>query len=250
MNRSGRAAPAHASPGAGSLDLAWALYDQQEAKEQIDAARELTGGLRPRHLDPDRRMELKVQAHANLVKTHSENLDNAKDGFRPIAALDIPRNATTHCLSRYGDIRTLLLKWHYCLVLHLATGGGEWLARAIALMLQSANSTADNYRASSYIITAYNLDRWYSCGLRDAVLASALRFIRERPHNAFTYKCANIIAHLELDPCILDEILDAINRAARAADGLDASHCRRAADLLARAARGRPPLPQRRWAAP
>ena len=234
MNRPSRAAPAHAATGADSLYLAWALYDQQEDKEPIDAALELTAGLLPQHLDPDRRMELKVQAHANLVKTYSENLGATKGSFLPIAALDIPRNAVAHCLSRYADGRTgLLLKWHYCLVLHLATCRSEWLARAIALMLQSADGTDDNRRASSYIITAYNLDRWYSCGLRDAVLASALRFVGARPHSAFAYKCAIIIADLVGDPRVRAAVRGAMIRAARAASYLDASHCLRAAGLLA-----------------
>ncbi len=254
MNCPVPAAPAHAAADAGSLDLAWALHNQQEDKEPIDAALELAGGLRPRHLDSDRRMELKVQAHANLAKTRSENLGSTKGGYLSIAALRIPRDAAAYCRSRYADGRTsLLLKWHYCLVLHLATGRSEWLARAIALMLQSADGTADDRRASSYIITAYNLDRWYGCGLRDAVLASALRFIRGRPHNVFTYKCAYVVANLARDSSTLDEMLDAMIRAAHVADGLDAIHCLRAASLLAGVTReraARPPLPPRRWAAP
>ena len=244
MNCPGPAAPAHAAAGAGSLDLAWALHDQQEDKEPIDAVLELAGGLRPRYLDSDRGMELKVQAHANLAKTHSENLGSTKGGYLSIAVLRIPRGAAAYCRSRYADGRTsLLLKWHYCLVLHLATGRSEWLARAIALMLQSADGTADDRRASSYIITAYNLDRWYGCGLRDAVLASALRFIRGRPHNVFSYKCAIIVAALAKDPRARAAVRGAMIRAASATSDLDASHCLRAADLLARAV----PHPQQRW---
>ena len=239
--------------GSGSAPLhpAWLRYNLQEYKEPFDAARELAEGRPLRLLDPDRCMELRVQACARMAKMYSENLESTAPEFLAKVPRPIPTPAAAHCLSRYADVRTsLLLKWHYCLVLHLATGRSEWLARAIALMLQSADGTADNCRASSYVITAYNLDRWYSCGLRGAVLASALRFIRQRPHNAFTYKCAVIIAHLELDPCILDEILGAMIRAARAAGRLDASHCLRAAGLLARPPRGRPQLPQQRWAAP
>lgn len=235
----------------GPLHPAWLRYNLQEYKEPFDAARELAEGLPPSLLDSDRRMELEVQACVRMAKMYSENLGSTASEFLAKVPRPIPAPAVAHCLSRYADTRTsLLLKWHYCLVLHLATGRSEWLARAIALMLQSADGTADNCRASSYVITAYNLDRWYSCGMRDAVLASALRFIRQRPHSAFTYMCAIIIAYLELDPCILDEILGAMIRAARAADRLDASHCLRAADLLARAARGRPSLPPQGWAAP
>ena len=228
-----RAAPAQAAASARPLELAWALYNLQEYEEPLEAARKLAGGLRPRHLDSDRRMELKVQAHAGLVKTHSENLGSAKDVFLRIAALRIPRDAAAYCLSRYADGRTSrLLKWHYCLILYLATGNTGWLAQSIVLMLQSADGTADNRRASSYIITAYNMDRWHGCGLQGAVLASALKFVRERPHNVFSHMCARIVAALAEDPAVRAETWYAMIRAAYAASDLDAAHCRRAANLL------------------
>ena len=240
--------------GGVQLGPEWQRYNLQEAKEPFDAARELAEGLPPSLLDPDRRMELAVQACARAAKMYSENLKSTESEFLAKVPRRIPAAAAAHCLSRYADARTSrLLKWHYCLVLHLATGRSEWLARAIALMLQSADGTADDRRASSYIITAYNLDRWYGCGLRDAVLASALRFIRGRPHNVFTYKCAHVIANLARDSSTLDEMLDAMIWAAHVADGLDAIHCLRAASLLAGVTRERaacPPLPPRRWAAP
>lgn len=233
----GTGPPPKARPAFGgdnSFCPAWPRYDLQEDKEPFDAAKELAQGLPPRLLDPDRRIELGVQACVRIAKMYSENLGSTAPEFLAKVPRPIPAPAVAHCLSRYADGRTsLLLKWHYCLVLHLATGRREWLARAIALMLQSADGTADNRRASSYIITAYNLDRWHRCGLRDAVLASALRFIRQRPHSAFAYKCAIIIADLAGDPRIRAAVRGAMIRAAQASSYLDASHCLRAAGLLA-----------------
>lgn len=243
MARADRGAEPPLGGGSGPLRPAWRRYNLQEDKEPFDAARELAEGLPPRLLDPDRRMELAVQACARAAKMYSENLKSTESEFLAKVPRRIPAAAAAHCLSRYADVRTSrLLKWPYCLVLHLATGRSEWLAQAIVLMLQSADSTADNYRASSYIITAYNLDRWYGCGLRNAVLASALRFVGARPHSVFSYKCAIIVADLAVDPRARAAVRGAMIRAAPATGDLDAGYCLRAAGLLAGAAL----LPQRR----
>ena len=235
MARADRGAEPPLGSGGGPLRPAWQRYNLQEDKEPFDAARELAEGRPPRLLDPDRRMELAVQACARAAKIYSENLKSAESEFFAKAPRHrMPPAAAAHCLARYADARTsLLLKWHYCLVLHLATGRSEWLARAIVLMLQSADGTADDYRASSYIITAYNLDRWHGCGLQDAVLASALRFVGARPHNVFSYKCAIIVADLAVDPRVRAAVRGAMIRAAPTISDLDASHCLRAAGLLA-----------------
>lgn len=234
MARAGYGAGLPLGSGSGPLRPAWRRYNLQEDKEPFDAARELAEGRPPRLLDADRRMELAVQACAHAAKMYSENLKSAESEFLAKVPRRIPAAAAAHCLSRYADAGTgLLLKWHYCLVMYLATGRSEWLAQAIVLMLQSADGTADNYRASSYIITAYNLDRWHGCGLQDAVLASALRFVGARPHNVFSYKCAIIVADLAVDPRVRAAARGAMIRAAPTISGLDASHCLRAAGLLA-----------------
>ena len=235
MARAGYGAEPPFGSGSCPLRPAWRRYNLQEDKEPFDAARELAEGRPPRLLDPDRRIELAVQACARAAKMYSENLKSAESEFLAKAPRHrMPPAAVAHCLARYADARTSrLLKWHYCLVLHLATGRSEWLAQAIVLMLQSADGTADDRRASSYIITAYNLDRWHGCGLQDAVLASALRFVGARPHNVFSYKCAIIVADLAVDPRVRAAVRGAMIRAAPTISDLDASHCLRAAGLLA-----------------
>ena len=234
MARADRGAEPPLGSGSGPLCPEWQRYNLQEDKEPFDAAKELAEGRPPRLLDPDRRMELAVQACARTAKMYSENLKSTESEFLAKVPRRIPAAAAAHCLARYADARTSrLLKWHYCLVLHLATGRSEWLAQAVVLMLQSADGTADNYRASSYIITAYNLDRWHGCGLQDAVLASALRFVGARPHNVFSYKCAIIVADLAVDPRARAAVRGAMIRADPTISDLDASHCLRAAGLLA-----------------
>lgn len=212
----------------------WSWYNSQEVKEPHDAAKDdLAEGLHPGLLDPARYMEVRVQADARLAKTYSENLDSTSAGF-PVAPCRILPDAAAYCQSRYANGRVSgLLKWHYCLVLYLATGNAGWLARAIPLMLQSADGTADDLRASSYIVSAHNLNKWSGCGLRDAVLASALRFARERPHSVFTHMCAHIVADLEADPGVRAEVRDRMIRAAGGSDDLGARQCLYAARRLA-----------------
>ena len=231
------AAPGHgmhpvAGDPAGAL---WSWYNSQEDKEPHDAAKDdLAEGLHPSLLDLARYMEVRAQADARLAKMYSENLDSTTYKLPVVARRRILPAVTAYCLSRYADGRvSSLLKWHYCLVLHLATGNAGWLARAIPLMLHSADGTADGLRASSYIISAHNLNKWSGCGLRGAVLASALRFARERPHNAFTHKCAHIVADLEADPGVRAEMRDRMIRAAGEADDYDAHQCLYAAKRLA-----------------
>lgn len=218
-----------------AIGAAWLWYNRQEDKEPFDAAKDdLAGGLPQGLLDPDRAMEVSVQAQARLAKMHSENLDSTMPKFLAGTKCNVPWDAVAYCRSRYADARVSgLLKWHYCLVLHLALGGAEWAARAVPLMLQSADGTANDLRASSYIVSAHNLNEWHGCGLQGAVLASALLFVKQRPHNVFSYKCARIVADLEVDPVVRNEIRDAMIRAAVEAADPDATHCRHAARRLA-----------------
>ena len=223
-------------PAAGDLAAAlWSWYNRQEDKEPHDAAKDdLAEGLHPRLLDPARYMEVKVQAEARMAKMCSEDLDSTMYKLPVVARRRILPAVTAYCRSRYADCRVSgLLKWHYCLVLHLATGDVGWLARAIPLMLQSADGAADGLRASSYIVSAHNLNEWNGCGLQSAVLASALRFARERPHNVFAYKCAHIVADLEADPIVRAEMRDGMIMAAGEADDYDARQCLHAARRLA-----------------
>lgn len=231
-----------AVPGSGmrstaedSLGAAWLQYNRQEDKEPFDAAKDdLVESLPQRLLSPARAMEVSVQAQARLAKIYSENLEDTMPKFLAGTKCNVPWDAVAYCRSRYADARVSgLLKWHYCLVLHLALGGAEWAARAVLLMLQSADDTANDLRASSYIVSAHNLNEWHGCGLQGAVLASALLFMRQRPHNVFSYKCARIVADLEADPVVRNEIRDAMIRAAGESGDPDASHCLDAARRLA-----------------
>ena len=245
--------PTAGTPAAGdSVGALWSWYDSQEDKEPFDAAKDgLAAGRPPRSLDPSRAMEMKVQAQARLAKMYSEDLDSTMDRFLAGTKCTVPPDAVAHCRSRYLDGRVSgLLKWHYCLVLHLATGNIEWLARAIPLMLHSADATADGLRASSYIVSAHNLNSWHGCGLRGAVLASALRFARMRPHSVFTHKCAHIVADLEADPGVRAEMRDRMIRAAGEADDLDAHQCLYAARRLAGGPAGTAGAKPRRMADP
>lgn len=128
---------------------------------------------------------------------------------------DIPADAVSYCKHRYDSSVSTLLKWHYCIALHVAEQG-EWLGRAIKLMLESANSTSDEHRASSYLVIARNLNRWYNCSMDDAVAGSALRLAGGCRHGHLARTCASVAACTEKNPRARDGMRDMmIRRAAR-----------------------------------
>ena len=207
-------------------------YDRQEDKEPLAALREVMGNERPKDSGHWLRMEWYVQFHIDVLKHNSCNHKSSESLFRWNAERRTPTAAAEHCVSRCGDSGiSRFLRWHYYLFLHFSSGR-NWLERAVPLMLETAAKTRDPHRASSYILSAHNLNRWYKRGMSDMVLTAALRFVRERTHNPFTHFCARIVADLEGDPAVLHEVHSAMLRATSRTSGLDAAHCSQAAALL------------------
>ena len=212
----------------------WTAYNRQEDSEPFDTIKEMMGTVPRRDLDTKHRMELDIQAFVRQIKENSKNYKSNKDAFFNSTKCYLPTEAIAHCKSRLGLGRgiSLLLQWHYCLFLYFAERK-DWLVQALPLMLESAASTVDDSRASSYIMTAHNLDKWYNCGKNKAVLNSALHFVEERNHNNFTHWCVHIIADLGETPATRNKTRDTMIRAAGDLDHPHAGHCLEAAVSVA-----------------
>ena len=220
----------HSSPAR----VDWDAYYHQEDNEPFDVVKEMKGAVRRRDLDHDHLLELQVQLFVCDIKTYSQNYNSQRDELFVLHKRAIPPEAAAHCksrLGRSGGISTLLT-WHYCLLLYFAEKG-DWLKQALGLMFESAAKTSSDSRASSYIISAHNLNKWYKCREDRAVLNSALRFVGERDHNNFTHRCVHIVADLEKDPAARERMRDEMIRAASGLDHLDAVHCLEAAVRVA-----------------
>ena len=214
----------------------WEEYDRQEDEEPFDAVRRMADPP-PAGAELDRLiLETKVQALARVAKEYASNLGGGHGEFLRAVKCDVPAYAVSYCKRRYGDSVSALLKWHYCLALHVAERG-EWLGRAIKLMLESADSTGDKRRASSYLVTAHNLNRWHGCRMDDAVAGSAMRLARGRKGSRFAHIYACVVACAEKNPKTRDELRDAMIRRAARSDLPDARRLLEAA-IQAAADRG------------
>ena len=210
----------HMPHSSGPVD--WDGYDLQEAKEPFDAVRKMGEDPPPAGADLDLLiLETKVQALARVAKEHAGSLGSGHEEFLRAVKCDIPADAVSYCKRRYGGSVSALLKWHYCLALHVAERG-EWLGRAIGLMLESARRTGDERRASSYLVIAHNLNRWHNCGMDDAVAASAVRLARGGKDSQLAHIYARIAACAEKNPETRDGLRDMMIRRAACSDPLAA----------------------------
>lgn len=214
--------------------LDWAAYYHQEDKEPFDVIKEIKGSVPRRDLDPDLLLELRVQEFVRRIKMNSQYYESKRANFFDLIKCEIPQEAVVHCKSRLGRTGGVgtLLRWHYYLLMYFAEKDDS-MKRALPLMLESAAKTGDDSRASSYITTAHNLNKWYQCRMGKDVLDSAVRFVEERAHNDFTHWCVHIVADLEADPVKRNKMRDAMIHAARRLDRLGAGHCLEAAVRVA-----------------
>lgn len=192
-----------------------AEYDTQESKEPHDAILEIKKGMSdeaPGREDCDR--EVGIQACVRMVKMHSDSPESDPHALRDLIDTSAPDAA--YCKSRLeGDISPLL-RWHYYVALFCAMRG-DWLGKAIPLILESA-AKAGGPRAATYLLIGHNLNRWYNCGLDGRVLDAALEFVRGGGDRKFAHWIVEIVAALEKRPGVRDEMRDLLIEEARAVE--------------------------------
>ena len=183
----------------------WSHYDQQEDREPFDILLEAKGSVEPadrEHYD----REVKVQSYLRMVKMNADSAGSPLEQLRDFVDRS-PAPDAGYCRARLDGKISCLLKWHYCLALYFAQRG-DWLAKAIPLILKSAEQAGDSSRSSSYLLLAHNLNRWHNCNMGSAVLESALRHMREHRGDAHAHWCAKIVEDLERRPEVRDEMRD------------------------------------------
>lgn len=212
----------------------WEEYDLQEDEEPFDAVRKMAVVPPPAGAGLDRLLlETKVQALVRIAKGYASNLGGSRDAFCDAVKCDVPAYAASYCRRRYDSNISGLLRWHYCMALHFAERGGEWLGRAVGLMLESAGRTGDGRRASSYLVIAHNLNRWHGCRMDDAIAGSALRLARECGDSRLARICARVAACTEKSAGARDEMRDMMIRRAAGAGPLAARRLLDAAIMVA-----------------
>lgn len=181
----------------------WSRYDQQEDEEPFDVLLEAKETVEPADRERYDR-EVKVQGYLRMVKTGV--VQNPQEWLRSFAAQS-PFPDANYCKARLDGKISRLLRWHYYLALYFAERG-DWLTRAIPLILESAELAGDSLRAASYLLLAHKLNRWHNCSMDGAVLESTLRHMRGRRGDAHAHWCAIIVEDLEKNPEIKDEMRD------------------------------------------
>lgn len=194
--------------------MSMAEYDTQESKEPHDAILEIKKGMPaewPGREDCDR--EIRTQAYVRMVKMHAESHMSDPRTLRDFVKSE-PAPDAAYCRSRLGCDISSLLKWHYYIAL-FCTERGDWLRRAVPLILEGAGRAGGGVRTATYLLIAHNLNRWYNCGLDGRVLEAALEFVRGHGDEKFAHWFAEIVAALEKRPNVRDEIRDRLIGVAR-----------------------------------
>ena len=183
----------------------WGHYDQQEDREPFDVLLGAKGSVGPADQGRYDR-EVKVQGYLRMLKMNADSAGIPLERLRDFVDQS-PAPDAGYCRARLDGKISCLLRWHYCLALYFAERGG-WLAKAIPLILKSAEQADDSSRSSSYLLLGHNLNRWHNCNMDSAVLESALRHMREHRGDAHAHWCAKIVEDLEKHPEVRDEMRD------------------------------------------
>ena len=189
----------------------WGRYDQQEDDEPFDALLKAKGSVGQAGLGRYKQEE-KVQSYLRMIKMKAGTAKSTLEWLHNFTRQN-PAPGAAYCRARLDGEISPLLRWHYCLALYFAEGG-DWLARAIPLILGSAERTGDSLRSSSYLLLAHNLNRWHNCKKGAAVLDLALRLVRERGGERHGHWYAAVVADLEKWPGVKDEVRDLMLAAA------------------------------------
>ena len=181
----------------------WQEYDLQESQEPHFAIYEVKK-------DGDGRQEWGREAGVQSYLRRAKQLAYSPWSDRA-ALLDFVRASPApdaeHCRSRLGAGISPLLRWHYHTALFFAERG-DWLCRAVPLVLDSARRTGDEFSASAYLLIAHNLNRWYNCRLDGRVLETALEFTRGCRAARTVRRAAEVVAVLETSSAVRDGLRD------------------------------------------
>ena len=190
------------------IDL-WNQFNTQEDEQVCDVLNKIAANASPN--DPIREKCKKEQdVWMRVLTIHSclNTLDFDNSAFQKIANHNCSTDVINYCRSRYAEDTSVMLKWHYCVVLYFAEKG-NWLKKAIPLILQSAR-TDDGTGTAIYLTLAFNLNKIYGCEQKDAIKNAAIYILNNKQDTKFLGACVRIICRLEKSQEIKKESLDTL----------------------------------------
>ena len=189
------------------MDL-WASYNASEDIRLYDASRELVHNTQSNDQSPLYKKEYEIQKYTHLIQNWLCKLDFDGNKFQEFTK-EFPKPDADYCKSRLEQKISVLLKWHYYLALYFAERG-DWIKKAIPLIVKSSRLVSDDLRAVNYLILAFNLNKLYGCNKEEMIKETAMCFIKHKHTNKFLWKYAMIIHDLEKSPEARKEVLDIV----------------------------------------
>ena len=185
------------------MDL-WKQYNTDEIADVYHIAfelRKISGSKSDQY-----QKEYDIQARARAIKHLIRRLNFDDAQFRELVQNLIPVDVG-YCKSRCEENISTLLKWHYYMMIFFAKKG-DWLVKAIPLMLKSATLQSDELEAVFNLVLAFNLNQVYGCKQNKAINKTAIDFVKNKRNNKYLYRCVGVIGSLESSPEIKKQIQD------------------------------------------
>ena len=187
------------------IDL-WERFNTHENDQGYDILKKILANASPD--DPIAKMcekECDIQMRVLAIQLWLEDLDSDKTQFHE--SMQKPSSVDiNYCKKRCAEDTSVLLKWHYYIVLFFAERK-NWLKKAIPLILQSARMD-DGSNATIYLALAFNLNKLYGCGQKVAIKNVAVYLLMHKQNTKFPGVCVRIIYKLEKSPEIKKESCD------------------------------------------
>ena len=185
----------------------WVQYNTQEDIEPIRVSSDLLVKAPQDDLKHEQyKKEWTIQQCAHSVQQYLCSLEFDNTGFQKLAA-NFPDFDLDYCKSRCTEEISTLLRWNYYIVLYFKEKG-DWLKKAITLMIESSKLQTNELFAIFYLVMAFNLNKLYGCKQEDDIKEAAIWFVRNRQDNKFIYRCVPIVAVLEKSSTVRQEMLD------------------------------------------
>ena len=201
-----------------TMDL-WEQFNTHENDQGRSILKKILTSASPD--DPITKMckkECDIQMRVLKIQFWLGDLDSDKTKFlesmQKSSSIDI-----NYCKKRCAEDTSVLLKWHYYIVLFFAERK-DWLKKAIPLILQSA-IIDDGSKATIYLTLAFNLNKICGCKQEDAIKNAAIYLLKHKQNTKFLGVCVRIIYKLEKSQEIKKEFLDILMALAEKQDDIE-----------------------------
>ena len=200
------------------IDL-WEQFNTHENDQGRSILKKILASASPD--DPIAKMckkERDIQMRVLKIQFWLGDMDSDKTKF--LKSMQKPSSIDiNYCKKRCAEDTSVLLKWHYYIVLFFAERK-DWLKKAIPLILQSARID-DGSKATIYLALAFNLNKLCGCKQEDAIKNAAIFLLMHKQNTKFPGVCVRIIYKLEKSPEIKKESCDRLMALAENQDDIE-----------------------------